>query len=189
MFYGKTAVVRAALLALCLGLWPILPTLAQKALPALHSHGKLQPVTVRATDDQALHLTLADGTTEDALIRPSSLFLKDGLAVPPSAFPAGARALLRARVRASDGAVSVVLLCDAASAGALDAYRKKTLVGTVQSLDEKTLVVKPAGGGTPLTLRLTPKTVCRKGGADAAADAFAPGARSPSSRAACRAGC
>ena len=71
--------------------------------------------------------------------------------------------------------MSVVMLCDAASAEALDAYRKKTLVGTVQSLDEKTLVVKPAGGGTPLTLRLTPKTLCRKGGADATAGAFAPG--------------
>ena len=45
----------------------------------------------------------------------------------------------------------------------------------MQSLDEKTLVVKPAGGGTPLTLRLTPKTLCRKGGADATAGAFAPG--------------
>ena len=128
-----------------------------------------------SSDDQTVHLTLADGTTEDALISPSSLFLKDGLAVPPSAFPAGAKALLRARTRASDGEVSVVMLCDAASAGALDAYRKKTLVGTVQSLDDKTLVVKPAGGGTPVTLRLTPKTLCRKRGADASAAAFAPG--------------
>ena len=63
--------------------------------------------------------------------------------------------------------MSVVLLCDPASAAALDAYRKKTLVGTVQTLDDKTLVVKPSGGGTPLTLRLTAKTLFRKAGADA----------------------
>ena len=177
MTYGKVAVVRATLLAavLCAALWPPLPARAQKASLASRPHAKLQTVTVRSTDDQAVHVTLADGTAEDVLIRPSSLFLKAGLAVSPTAFPAGVKALLRARTRASDGAVSVVMLCDAASAAALDAYRKKTLVGTVQDVDEKTLVVRPAGGGTPVTLRLTPKTLCRKGGADASAAAFAPG--------------
>ncbi|MBV9850395.1 MAG: hypothetical protein JO250_12030 [Armatimonadetes bacterium] len=177
MLYGKIAVVRALLLAaLCLASLSPLPTRAQTTPAAMRSHSKLQPVTVRATDEQAAHLTLTDGTALDALIRPSSVFLKGGLVVPPSAFPAGAKALLRSRTRASDGAVSVVLLCDPASAAALDTYRKKTLVGTVQSLDEKTLVVRPAGGGTPLTLRITPKTLCRRNGADATAAAFAPGA-------------
>ena len=96
MFYGKTIVVRAALLAAALGpaLLPALPARAQKAVPAARPHGKLQPVTVRSIDDQAAHLTLADGAALDALVRPSSLFLKDGRSVPPSAFAVGTRALL-----------------------------------------------------------------------------------------------
>ena len=39
------------------------------------------------------------------------------------------------------------------------------------------MVVEPAGGGTPLTLKLTPKTLYRKAGADAVAGSFAPGAQ------------
>ena len=176
MTYGKTTGVQAALLA-ALGIFvlsPSLPVRAQKAV-ASRVQGKMQPITLRAADEQAVHLTLADGSALDALVRPSSVFLRGGLAVPPTAFAAGTKALLRARTRASDGAVSVVLLCDPASAAAIDAYRKKTLVGTVQTLDEKALVVTPFGGGTPLTLRLTPKTLCRKNGAETTAAAFAPG--------------
>ena len=90
MTHGKVVVVRAALLAavFCLAaLWPPLPVCAQKALPPLHTHGKLQPVTVLSGDDQTLHLTLMNGTAQDVLIRPSSLFLKDGLMVSAVGVP------------------------------------------------------------------------------------------------------
>ncbi len=174
MTYGKAAVVWAA--ALCLALFSVSPAPAQTLPAAKRSTGKMQTVTVRGGDNQVLHLTRADGTALDALVRPSSLFLKNGVSVPPSAFAAGSQVLLRARTRASDGVVSVVLLCDAASAAAIEAYRKKTLVGTVQGVDEKALVVRPAGGGTPVTLRVTPKTVFRKGGVGAGAGMFPLGA-------------
>lgn len=132
--------------------------------------------TFKAADDQAIHATLRDGTAIDAEIHPSSLFLVNGLAAGPADFKPGATVLLRTRTRASDGAVSVVMLCDSATAIAIEAYRKKPLVGKVVSADDKALVVQPDGpAATMVTLRITPKTVYRKAGQVCAGSAFPAG--------------
>lgn len=152
---------------------------APKTVAATVTHSKnVRAATVVSVDEQAVHLTLADGTTLDAELRPSSLFLKGGVVVAPTEFGAGTKVIVRTRTRASDGAVSVVMLCDNATAAAIDAYRRKPLVGKVQSEDDKYWVVKPDGSAdaTPLTIHLTPKTAFRKGGADATAAAFPVGA-------------
>lgn len=147
---------------------------APKAPPPVTHSKNVRPVTVVSVDEQAVHLTLADGTALDAELRPSSLFLKGGVAVRPTDFGAGTRAIIRTRTRASDGAVSVVLLSDAATAAAIDAYRRKPLAGRVKSQDDKYWVIKPEGAAdaTPLTLHVTAKTAYRKNGAGADATAF-----------------
>jgi len=144
-------------------------------LPATHSKNTL-PVTVTAIDADAVHAALADGTSVDAAIKRGSLFLVNGRLVAPSEFPIGGPSWLRTRTRASDGALSVVLLSDPASLAALDTYRKQVLVGRIVSLDDKTLVVKPGGdtNSTPVSLRLTAKTLFRQKGEEASASAFLP---------------
>lgn len=139
----------------------------------------LLPVTVVSVGADTVHATLADGTPLDAAVKKSSVFLVGGKMVTPDAFPSGGAAWLRTRTRASDGAVSVVLLSDASSLAAIDLYRKQVLVGTVVSRDDKTLVVQPTGGdksGALVSLHLTAKTVFRHGGAEGGASGFAPGA-------------
>ena len=84
--------------------------------------------------------------------------------------------MVRTRTRASDGTVSLVLLCDPATAAVLDACRHHVLTGAVQSADERYLVVRPSAGGVPVTLRVTPKTLYRNSGADVPASAFPAGA-------------
>lgn len=148
-------------------------TAAKSTAPVVSRSKNVHAATVVSIDDSAVHVTLDDGATLDAEIRPSSLFLINGLIADPSGFRPGAKALLRTRTRASDGVVSVVMLCDPATEAAIDAYRRKPLVGQVVSMDEKTLVVQPERTPTtPLTLHVTAKTVYRKGGADTAAAAF-----------------
>ena len=152
---------------------------APKAASAAVTHSKnVKTATVVSVDEQAVHLTLADGTALDAELRPSSLFLKGGVVAKPTDFAGGAKVVVRTRTRASDGAVSVVLLCDPQTAAAIDAYRRRPLVGRVQSEDDKYWVIKPEGGGDgmPLTVHITAKTAFRKGGADATAAAFPVGA-------------
>ncbi len=153
------------------------PAAPKAAAPVSHSKN-VRTATVVSADEQAVHLTLADGTALDAELRPSSLFLKGGVAVKPTDFGAGAKVVLRTRTRASDGAVSVVLVCDPQTATAIDAYRRRPLTGRVQSEDDKYWVIKPEGtaDSTPLTLHVTAKTAYRKGGADATAAAFPVGA-------------
>lgn len=153
------------------------PAVPKASAPVSHSKS-VKTATVVSSDDQAVHLTLADGTAMDAELRPSSLFLKGGVVAKPTDFGAGAKVIVRTRTRASDGAVSVVLLCDPATAAAIDAYRRKPLAGRVQSEDDKYWTVKPEGTAdpTPITLHVTPKTTYRKNGADTAAAAFPVGA-------------
>ena len=60
---------------------------------------------------------------------------------------------------------------------AIDAYRRKPLVGHVVTVADKTLVVQPGGNPTtPVMLHITPKTIFRHGGADTTAAAFPVGA-------------
>lgn len=143
------------------------------ALPVSHSKN-IHAATVASVDEEAVHLTLAGGETLDAELRPSSLFLKDGLLVRPTGLPAGTKVYARTRTRASDGAVSVVLVSDLASAAAIEAYRRKPLTGKVQSQDDKYWVVKPdaPADATPLTIHVTAKTVYRAKGTEATAAAF-----------------
>ncbi len=171
--------------ALCLGLTtafsPPTPaqakTLAAKApTPTLSKSKNVHPAIFASADDDAVHVTLVDGTALDAAIHPTSLFLQNGVAVSPTEFKSGENVILRTRTRASDGTLSVVMLCDRATAAAIEAYRRKPLLGNVVSMDDKTLVVQPGGATTMLTLRVTPKTLFRKGGADATAAAFSAGA-------------
>ena len=152
---------------------------AASPLRGASTHSKnVQSVVVTSVDADTLHVTRADGTTLDADIKPGSVFLRNGVSVAPADFPAGTKAWLRTRTRASDGAVSVVMLSDEASAAAIDAYRKKALIGHVVSVSDKDMVVKPDTGpsATPLTLHVTAKTKFRHGGADAAATSFSVGA-------------
>ncbi len=146
-------------------------------LPAAHSKNTLS-VTVTAIDADAVHVTLADGTGVDAAIKRGSAFLVSGRLVASGEFPIGGQAWLRTRTRASDGTLSVVLLCDPASEAALDTYRKQALVGRIISLDDKTLVVKPGGdgGSTPVSLHMTAKTLFRHNGSESDAAAFSPDA-------------
>ena len=158
---------------------PHSPTALAKAaarglsLPVARSKNTLS-VSVTAIDADAVHAALADGTSVDAAVKHGSAFLVNGRLVAPGEFPVGGQAWLRTRTRASDGALSVVLLCDTASETALDMYRKQVLVGHVVGVDDKTLVVQPDGdqGRAVVSLRLTPKTVFRHGGAESAAPAF-----------------
>lgn len=156
---------------------PAKTTASHLRVPSTHSKN-VQSVTVTSIDADTLHATLADGTTLDADIKPGSIFLQGGVSVAPADFPTGTKALMRTRTRASDGAMSVVMLSDQASADAIDAYRKKALVGHIVSVDDKTIVVKPDTGAsaTPLTLHFTAKTLFRHGGADATPGAFPVGA-------------
>lgn len=152
---------------------------APKGAAAPVSHSKnVKTATVVSVDEQAVHLTLADGSALDAELRPSSLFLKGGLIAKPADFASGAKVVVRVRTRASDGVVSLVMLCDPATAAIVDLYRRKPVAGRVQSEDDGYWVVKPDGAGdvTPITLHITAKTAFRKGGGDAAATAFPVGA-------------
>lgn len=174
-------------LALCLGLPLSLNAVTARAAPKAASVSKTTalPVshsknvhlaTLNTVDDSGVHVTLDDGTTLDAEMRPSSLFLVNGLAANATDFKPNTRVVLRTRTRASDGVVSVVMLCDLQTAASIEAYRRKPVVGKVVSADEKTLVVQPEGASAvPLTLHITAKTTYRKGGEDATAAAFPAG--------------
>ncbi len=144
-------------------------------LPTAHSKNTLS-VLVTAIDADAVHVTLADGTLMDASIKRGSSFLVNGRLVSPGEFPLGGKAWLRMRTRASDGALSVVLLSDPASEAALDTYRRQPLSGRIVSVDDKTLVVKPSGdaGSAPVSFHLTAKTMFRHHGAESDASSFAP---------------
>lgn len=159
---------------------PAVPTKAaapRLVLPTAPSKNTLS-VSVTAIDAEMIHVTLADGTVVDAAIKRGSSFLVNGRLVSPGEFPIGGRAWLRTRTRASDGALSVVLLCDPASETALDTYRKQPLDGRIVSVDDQTLVVKPSGdaGSALVSLHMTAKTVFRRGGAESDMAAFAPDA-------------
>ena len=146
---------------------------AKAAAPEAPHSKNVHPATLVSIDDTTVHVTLDGGDTLDAEIRPSSAFLIGGMEASPSDFKPGARVLLRTRTRASDGTVSVVMLSDPATSAAIETYRRRPLVGHVVTVEEKTLVVQPSGTpSTPVTLHVTPKTVFRKGGADATAAAF-----------------
>jgi len=154
----------------------LVKTTASRLLPSATRSKNTLSVSVTKIDADAVHAALADGTTIDAAIKHGSAFLVNGRLVTASEFPIGGQSWLRTRTRASDGAVSVVLLCDAASETALDTYRKQALTGQVVSRDDKTLVVKPGSDiGSPfVSLHLTAKTVFRRNGALSDAASFAP---------------
>lgn len=161
---------------------PSSPALVKTTAPKLfaslpHSKNTLS-VSVTAIDGETVHAALADGTALDAAVKRGSVFLVNGRQVAAGAYPVGGQSWLRTRTRASDGAVSVVLLCDAASETALDTYRKQVLSGKVVSADDKTLLVQPDGtgpGGAMVSLHLTAKTVFRQHGAVASAASFPAG--------------
>lgn len=183
MTFGRVPFLCALCLALALPLSAPAPVQAKpsptaKPSPLTLSKSKNVHAAVFASSDaNAVHVTLADGSALDAAIHPSSLFLQDGISVSTSQFQSGTKVILRTRTRASDGSLSVVMLCDLATAAAIETYRHKPLVGHVVSADDKTLVVQPDGSAnTPLTLRVTAKTLYRKNGADATAAAFPAGA-------------
>jgi hypothetical protein len=168
-------------IALLLTLPAVTPTMAAPAKPGVTKSVTAPPtlpksvhvVTFDSADDTGIHVTQADGTTLDAEIRPSSQFFLNGIAASPSDFKPGTKVLLRTRTRNSDGVVSVVMLSDTATQSAIDAYRRKPLLGRVVSVDEKTMVVQPEGAGaTPVTLHVTQKTLFRKKSADATATDF-----------------
>ncbi len=132
--------------------------------------------TLASADDSTVTVTLPDSSALAADVKPSSVFLLNGISATPADFKPGMKVMLRTRAHASNDTNSVVLLCDLPSAQAIEAWRKKPLVGTLQSMGEKDLVVKPDGSAVPVTLRLSPKTVYRKGGKDASAATFGVGA-------------
>lgn len=180
MFYGRLFPRLLCGAFLLLAVSPSVPAQTPaapvKAAPVAQKSKNVKPVTIVSVDDTTVKATMPDGSTTEAEVRPTSLFLMNGVSVAPTEFKAGAKALLRTRTKASDGTVSVVMLCDAATQAAIDAYRKKVIVGTLQSVDEKEIVVKPDAGTTPLTLRVSDKTVYKKGDADSNAAAFGKGA-------------
>lgn len=157
---------------------PLTPAKAAPAglvSPTAHSKNMLS-VSVTQINADAVHAALPDGTTVEAAVKRGSVFLVDGRMVAPGEFPIGGQAWLRTRTRASDGALSVVLLSDPASQAALDTYRKQVLAGRIVSIDDKTLVVKPSSdaGSTLVSLHLTAKTLFRQKGAEVSASAFLP---------------
>ena len=139
-------------------------------------HAKsVHAATVQSVDTDAVHLTLPNGETMDADIKPTSLFLKNGKQVTADDFAAGEKVFARTRARASDGGMTLVTLADAASLLAIDAQHGKTLIGKVTGMDEKYWQVQPDGAATPLLVHMTPKTVYRKAGKDGTGSDFAVG--------------
>lgn len=164
------------------GLAVVLVAFFLSPTPAAPTHtyvphtNSVHAATFQSADADAVHLTLPDGDTLDADIKPTTIFIKQGGFVDGTDFTEGEKVFVRTRARPSDGGMSLVLLADEASLLAIDAAHGKTLRGYILTIDDKYCQVQPKGVGTvPLEVHLAQKTIFRKGGSDATADDFAVG--------------
>lgn len=106
---------------------------------------------------------------------PATWVLQRGLVVSPRDLTPGET--LRVRLgRGKAGTTTALLLCDAETADALDAHRRRPLVGTVVSADARVWTVQPSDGQTPVPICLSAHTTFRAGGSQVGALAFGAGA-------------
>lgn len=115
----------------------------------------------------------ADGRAFAVQITPATWVLQRGEVVPPRELPPGET--LRVRLgRGKSGAA--LLVCDAETAEALAAHRRRPLSGTVARVDGLVWTVQPTDGAVPVPVCLSAHTTFRAGGAPVSASAFGAGA-------------
>lgn len=155
-----------AVLALLLALTSLL--LAPAPAPAAPDLA----VTLLAAGPDVLQVQGADGRPFAVRVTPATWVLQRGQVAAPRDLTPGEALRLR-HVRAGDLAL---LVCDAETAAALDAHRRRPLSGTVLSVTGTVWTVLPTGEDTPVPVLLSARTLFRAGGASAGASAFGAGA-------------
>ena len=134
-------------------------------------------VTLTSVSTSRIQAQDDGGRTLDLAVSPASWFLRRGLRVSAGDFTAGEAVVVRQHVGPGERP-QVALLCDAESDAAIERYRRRPLVGTVESQSARAWVILPSDSpdGVPLTLPVSARTTYRVGGAACAASAFGPGA-------------
>jgi len=163
---------RTAVLALPLALAPLL--LAFMSLPARPAPAADLAVTLLSAGPSVLQVQGADGRPFAVRVTPATWVLQRGQVAAPRDLTPGEALRLRLRhVRAGDLAL---LVCDAETAAALDAHRRRALSGTVLSAAGLVWTVQPTDEDAPVPVLLTARTLFRAGGLPVGASAFGAGA-------------
>jgi hypothetical protein len=151
--------------------------LALTALPAAARPAPMSDVTVTllSVGAGALQVQGSDGRAFALTLTPATWVLQRGLAALPRDLTPGETLRVR-RGRGKGGRETALLVCDAETADALDAHRRRPLSGTVVRADGRVWTVQPADSALPLPVCLSPRTTFRAGGAPVAASAFGAGA-------------
>jgi len=120
-------------------------------------------VTLLSAAPSALQVRGADGAAFAVRVSPATWVLERGAVVSPPGLTPGETLRVRLRhVRAGDVAL---LVCDAGTAAALDAHRRRALSGTVLAVDGAVWTVQPSGEDAPVPVLVSARTVFRAGGA------------------------
>ena len=131
-------------------------------------------VTLLSVGPGVLQAQGADGRARTIRLTPATWVLQRGLVVSANALMPGTA--LRVRLgHSSRGAA--LLVCDAETADALAARRRRPLTGTVVSVGDTVWTVQPADSPVPLPVCLSAHTTFRAGGSPVAASAFGAGAQ------------
>ncbi len=132
-------------------------------------------VTLLSVSEGALQVQTANGRAFAVRITRATWVLQRGLIALSRDLTPGET--LRVRLgRGPAGTAAALLVCDAETADALDAHRRRPLSGTVVRADGRVWTVQPADGDVPLPILLSPRTLFRAGGSAVPASAFGAGA-------------
>ena len=180
MTYGQAhTTVRQAIHRQAQWLWPLLVIFFLLLLAAPPAHARPAPasemtVTLLSVGPGSLQVQGADGRAFAVKITSATWVLGRGLVVLPRELSPGET--LRVRLGHGVGGAAL-LVCDADTAAAIDAHRRRPLTGTVISAGSTVWTVQTADSDVPLPVCVSARTTFRAGGAPVAASAFGAGAQ------------